>query len=42
MAGAQIPLNGETPDALIDELCRHFLAQLNVPADQLGKPLVQI
>ena len=42
MAGAQIPLNGERPDALIDELCRHFLAQLNVPADQLGEPLVQM
>jgi nanoRNase/pAp phosphatase (c-di-AMP/oligoRNAs hydrolase) len=42
MAGAQIPLNGERPDALIDELCRHFLAHLNVPADQLGEPLVQM
>lgn len=42
MAGAQIPLNGETPDELIDELCRHFLAQLDVPADQLGEPLVQV
>lgn len=42
MAGAQIPLNGETPDALIDELCRHFLEQLNVPADHCGEPLVQM
>jgi len=42
MAGAQIPLNGETPDALIGELCRHFLEQLDVPADQLGEPLVQM
>jgi len=42
MAGAQIPLNGAPPDHLMDELSRHFLEQLNVPAEYLGEPLVQM
>lgn len=42
MAGAQIPLNGVAPDDLMDELSRHFLAQLNVPTGYVGEPLVQI
>lgn len=41
MAGAQIPLNGTPPDALVDELSRHFLEELKVSADANGEPLVQ-
>lgn len=42
MAGAQIPLNGTAPDALVDELSRHFLEELKVPANASGEPLVQM
>lgn len=42
MAGAQIPLNGTSADTLVNELSRHFLAELNVPASASGEPLVQM
>ncbi|MEZ4735201.1 MAG: DHH family phosphoesterase [Caldilineaceae bacterium] len=40
MAGGQVPLNEDDPDALAADLMQQFIAALNILPDQKGEPLL--